>query len=472
VLSPDGAVVASCGALFSADRGRYLGRAPANVRALLDAGRAVVDPHTTSGPGVVEPGRDEPRNASGGKLEALVVSPDRARVLSLETDGLHSDRSLILRELPSLKELRKTSLGPGPALDPALGFLPDGRELFLGAVGCTIEDCTTPADRKAGRACSHPRCPEPALLVVEGGKAVPLAPALAGLTAATFAGERALVVRAGGAVAIVELPSGREIAAVPWPKDVQPSALALSPAGDRAAVATDGRLAVFARAGASFQPVLDAPRPFTRTLAFAADGRTLYTGDDLVAYREGAAPGVGSMPSLDLTPPPGFARIPRSAEGFAFDGGSRSAPLGAVAFYREEKHGAEVMIVALDADEHDPASDADTWARAVAARQTPSVHFEKKPKKGEARLTAWGEPGARAGFVRFTGDGCDPMDHHLRFQERERRLWIVTLTTAPGLSEKRLAGWRGAFMDAPFGAAPAQPPSAAPRKPAKRKGRR
>lgn len=479
VLSPDGAAVASCGALFSADRGRFLGRAPANLRALLDGGRAVVDPHETSGPGVVEPGREQPRTApGGGSIHGLAFSPDRARVLSLETDRLNGDRSLILRELPSLKELRRTSLGPGPTVDPVLGFLPDGRELFLGAVGCTIEDCTTAADKKQNRGCSRPRCPEPALLVIEGGKAAPLSPALGAITTAVLAGERALLVRADGAVAVVELPSGREIAALPWPKDVEPSALALAPGGDRAAVAADGRLAVFARAGASYQQVLDARRPFTRTLAFAADGRSLYTGDDLSAYREGATPPAVAADALDLTPPPGFTRIPRTAEGFAWDGGSRSVPLGAVAYYREEKHGAEVMVVALDAGEHDPASDAGTWARAVAARETPYVRFEAKPKKGDPRLTAWGEPGARGALVVFTGDGCDPMDHHIRFQEREGRLWVVTLMSAPGLSEKRLTAWRAAFMDAPLGAAPAsavpakKPAKKAEKKPAKKKAKR
>lgn len=486
VLSLDGASVASCGAIFSADRGRYLGRAPANLRAFLPEGRAVVDPHQSNGVGVVEPGRSEPREGSGGLLRGLAVSADGARVVSLETAGLTGDRALVVRELPSLRELRKTPLGPGPSLDPALGFLPDGREIVLGAVGCTIEDCTDPAEKKRNpqASCSRPRCPEPTVLVVEGGRASPLSPALSGITAAAFAGERALVVRAGGAVALVELPSGREVATLPWPTDTAPTALALSSSGDRAAVAADGRLTLFARAGASYQPVYTGDPGFTRTLAFAPDGRTLFTGDSLTAYREGATARPTEEPALPITPAPGFTKLRREHGSFLYDGGERSIPTGGVAAYRDEKLGAEVTVVALDADEHDPASDAETWARAVAAREVPYVPFEKKKTKDGPRLEAWGEPGARGALAFFSGDGCDPHDQHLRFQEREGKLWIITLETAPGLSGKRLAAWRAAFMDEPLGAPPAaahppaqaKPPGKAKppakKKPGKKKGKR
>jgi hypothetical protein len=230
---------------------------------------------------------------------------------------------------------------------------------------------------------------------------------------------------------------------------------------------------IFARAGASFQPVYTGDRALTRTLAFAPDGRTLFTGDTLIAYREGAAPRVAEAPALALTPPPGFVALRREHGSFLHDGGERSVPTGGVAAYRDDKHGAEVTVVALDADEHDPASDADTWARAVVARQVPGVEIGKKKTKDGPRLDAWGEPGARGAMLFFSGDGCDPHDVHVRFQEREGRLWIVTLETAPGLTGKRLAAWRAAFMDAPLGAPPASAlPPPPKKKPGKRKGKR
>src|SRR5262249_36277703 len=42
-LSPDGATVGSCGALFDVERGRFLGRAPFGLLALLPGNRALVD---------------------------------------------------------------------------------------------------------------------------------------------------------------------------------------------------------------------------------------------------------------------------------------------------------------------------------------------------------------------------------------------------------------------------------------------
>src|SRR5262245_55426498 len=49
VLSPDGSRVGSCGALFEAARGRFLGAAPFGLMAMLPGERAIVDEHSSGG---------------------------------------------------------------------------------------------------------------------------------------------------------------------------------------------------------------------------------------------------------------------------------------------------------------------------------------------------------------------------------------------------------------------------------------
>jgi hypothetical protein len=382
---------------------------------------------------------------SFGDSRIVAVSPDHTRVVSLE------EGTVFVRELPSLREIERTSLGSEHNPDAALGFLSDGRPIALVTTNCAMENCIGPGGKKL-HGCRRTLCADPVLMVIDHGAAIPLAPSLDNLVRAAFTptGDLALVVRKGGAVAVVALPSGQEIATVPWPADADTSALALSPAGDRAALAANGAVTVFARSGSAFTPVFTARRRFTRSLTFSADGRTLFTGDDLTAYREGATPRVLLDPVLAVTPPPGWVLM---------------APGGAVARYRDAKHSANVMVSATDADEYDPTGDAESWARRVASRIEPYTSFDDTADG--PTLLAWGAPGARAAYIRYSDDSGGR--HHVRIQERDERLWVVSLETLPGLSAKRLAAWRRAFMDAPFGATPGEP---TPKKAGRRRWRR
>ena len=83
----------------------------------------------------------------GAEVIPLAVSPDGSRVVSLE------GRTLYVRELPSLRRVRATKLGPGWN-QGAVGFLADGREVVFTTYPCTEGACTGP---KKSRSCAAPR---------------------------------------------------------------------------------------------------------------------------------------------------------------------------------------------------------------------------------------------------------------------------------------------------------------------------
>jgi hypothetical protein len=466
LLSADGGTIASCGALFTTDRGRFLGEAPADAIALLPEGRVLVRDLTVYGISLVEPARATPLHAEGGDVRAAAVSPDFSRVVMLETSGKKDARTLVVRALPSLQELRRTPLGIGPATDDVIGFLADGREVALLGHPCVEGPC--PDDR--GSSCRMIRCEQRTLFTFDGGAPAPLVPNLGRLTTAAFSprGDVAAIAREDGTAAVIALPSGRVLATVPPPGgDKHINALAVSAGGERVAYAADGVVRVYARNEGALVELFSDKRAFTRALAFSADGRTLFTGDDLVAYREGATPRPAPAAPFTITPPAGFDRlVERDGEMIhpTERGVSWSVPLGLVAMFTDRKHGATATVLSLDPDEHDPAGEPRAWALRVATRLLPHFTFDDRKEPGAPRLRAWGEPGARAAEIRYISDGCDPMEHLYRVQEREGGLWLVHLETAPGLTGKRIASWRKAFFDDPLGPAPPEKAHGAPPK--------
>lgn len=453
VLSPDGAVVSACGARFDVARGRFLGAAPADLLALLPGDRALVDEKGGGGLAVLGPSSRESARDPGGRPAAIAVSPDGARVVSLETQG--RERLLIVRELPSLRRVRSTSLGPGPGEGP-VGFLPDGRELVFASTDCVEEPCPGVSEPS----CRTRRCADPSLFAAERGALVPLGAALSGLSAAALdaAGDAAAVVHRDGTAALVSLPTGRTIAGLPpLGEGATVDALAVSPGGDRVAIAAGGRLAIHARTGSTFVEVLAEPRRFTRSMTFAADGRTLFAGDDLAVYREGAAPREIPRPRYEVALPPGFARLEQKDGEFVWPvpGEDRSSPLGTFAFFAEPKLGVEVHVVALDPDEIDPAGDALAWGRRWVERLFPHLPLATATDRAAIELQAWGDAGAgRSAQLHVkTQDGA-PIQAYHRIAERDGGVVHVELKIPGEIDPKRVARWLTAFFDAPLGPRP------------------
>ena len=477
VLSPDGREVSSCGARFSVDRGRSLGPAPLGVIALLGEGRALVLDYAEVGLAVVD-GDAQKLARVAGAIVTAATSADGSRVVSLEK-GPQGARLVIVRELPSLKEIRRTSIGPGPTVDVMVGFLGDGREIALARRDCVPEDCTDPEVKKRHpqASCTRFACADAALLVLDEGRPRPLAPSLTKLRAVALGarGDVAAIVREGGRTSVVALPSGAEIAPLPdeYP---EPSAIAVSPSGDRVAVGVDGKLVIHAQSGAGFVLTHTMTRAFTHSLAFSADGRTLFAGDHLAVLREGAA--ARALPDLpwEVTPPPGFVR-------YALKGGEMVAPTDpsdvwpapphVIAMYREADHEGIAVASQIDPDELDPAGDARTWARRAAARLFPMIAFDLA-NKGESRIDAWGEPGARAAEIRFGSDDGDPEDNVYRLQEKGGGVYLVQVKGPPALPKKLRARWWRAFVEAPLGEAPkrAAPPAKVSRSKSKKTTRK
>lgn len=479
LLSVDGASVASCGALFSTDRGRFLGAAPANALALLPEGRVLARDMGNGGVSLIEPGRTSPLHVKGGQVQAAAASPDFSRLVTLESADAAGKRALVVRALPSLQELTRTPLGIGPSHEDTVGFLADGRAVALTGYPCIEERCEE-ADTP-GSTCRKLTCERRTLFAAGGDRPIPIAEGLGRVKVMALSprGDAAAIAREDGTAAVIALPSGSVLAPVPPPPAGSEgfTALAVTDGGERVAAAFDGAVRIYLRSGARLVEVSSHERRFTRALTFSPDGHTLYTGDDLVAYREGAPARPTPTAPFTIAPPDGFERLverdgemvhPRER------GMSWAVPLGLVAMFNDRKHGATATVLALDPDEHESSGDARAWVRRVATRLLPYVTLDDPKNPSAARLRVWGEPGARGAEIRYVSDGCDPQEHVYRLQERDGGLWLVLLETAPGLSGKRLAAWTKAFFDEPLGPAPAPEPRAAHKKAGgkKKKGKR
>jgi hypothetical protein len=454
VLSVDGRTVASCGSLFDVGEGRFTGKAPFSVMAFLPGGRAIVDDLQDGGLTVVGPGPGDRRHGPGGRPTLATVAPDGARVVSFETED--ERHTLVVRKLPSLERVRATALDRGAGTQ-AVGFLADGREAVVADHGCVVEKCKG----RAARGCSETRCSDRAILAVDGGALVPL---VSGVARAVIGarGDVAAVLREDGSAALVALPDGRTLAPLPPPepgKEVE--AIAVSPAGDRVALAVAGKLTVLARRGDAFVEVLSAPRGFTRALRFAPDGRTLFTGDDLAAYREGASPWVEGPLPYPVTLPKGFALLERRGSSWRVPGNEDrewGSSEETQAMYFHERLGATVRLIALDPAEIGREGDAEAWALRAAARAFPHLPLATAAERAKAAFAAWGDPErGRAMEVRWHDvGGCDEESGYGRIAERDGHTYLVRIEVPGDLKPARVAPWLNAFFDAPLGLHPAR----------------
>lgn len=466
LLSADGTTIASCGALFTVDRGRFIGSTSFDLLALLPEGRRLVADLGVHGVSLVDPARSSPVHAAGGNVEASAVAPDFSRAVTLETSPTTGRRTIVVRALPSLSELRRTAIGGGPSSSSAVGFLADGREVALIDYACVDEPCKGPPETKARSrsTCTQPRCEQRGLFTFDRGTPTLLAAGLdhVALAAIGARGDTAAIVRDDGTASVIALPGGSTLASLAVPAARHGvSALALSSSGDRLAFAADDTIHVYGRSGGALVPLFSRKHGFTRSLTFSADGRTLFAGDSLAAYREGATERQPPAKSLSITPPAGFVRLEERDGEMILPGepggSSWLVPIGLVAMFHDRKHGATATVVALDPEELAMSGDATAWAHHVADRLLPNVRFDRLPRPTSgARLRGWGAPGARAVEMEYTADGCDPSEQVFRVQERDGALWLVHFETATGLSRARVAAWKTAFFDAPLGPAPAR----------------
>jgi len=229
----------------------------------------------------------------------------------------------------------------------------------------------------------YPNCRSSALLVLNPGadKFEPSASFLdLEAVAIDKAGASAAIVRSDSTAAVLSVPMGQVIAELPRQTGVR--YIAISPRGDRVAIANSEEVAIFTIFAGSAAQVLREKRIITNGLIFSEDGRTLFAGGDVVAYREGA-------PQPETRPPPplkidlfpkGFEAI-SVADGYFNNGdgtidqweaqenvvaafGLRNAELGSFE--------ALVRITVEDprefADPPGEKADAESWARRVFAR--------------------------------------------------------------------------------------------------------
>lgn len=450
VLAPDGLSVASCGSRFALDHGRFLGAAPFGLLALLAGDRALVDEYLDGGLTVLGPDGDAVRD-KGGRPSAVAVSRDGIRVVSLEL--MKEERVLIVRELPSLKRVRYSALGKGPH-DGEVGFLADGREVFFGSYPCTETECTGKRDRT----CRQIRCADTGLFVVSEGALKPLVTGLR-IAALAAGGDQAAIVRTDGSAALVRIPDGHPLAALPRQQDrAEISAMAVSPSGDRVALAGDDRLSVYAVNPAGVSEVLASRRHFSRVLRFTPDGRTLLAGDDLGVYREGAAP--RPVPSLryDVKLPQGFVPLSKTNEGWssadassAF-GGSEST----TAMYYQLRLGASVEVSAIDPSELGADGDVDAWAQRALLRYGAGHKDAEALKRAGGGFLAWRTSEGRAFELHWIEHGCDVVDNYERISEKGGAVYRVRLRIPGELSARRVIPWLIAFFDTPLGPSPAR----------------
>jgi hypothetical protein len=470
VLAADGQSVASCGARFTLPRGRFVGAAPFGLLASLPGDRSLVDEHGGGGIALLSPG-EKPVRAPGGRPGGIAIAPDGSKVVTLEEkDG---DRKLVVRALPSLAPVREAALGKGPS-EAEVAFLADGREAVLTSYPC-VETACEGDEGKSGN-CRQTKCSGRGIFAIDGGTPKPL---VTGLRAGAFGarGDLAAVVREDGSAAIVALPDGRALAALPsrggarlggaasGPKPragdagAEVRAIAVSAAGDRVAIAGDEDLAVLAQSGADFVEVLAQKGHGPSALRFAADGRTLFTGHDLEVYGEGAAPPETKPFAYAPKLPAGFVKAERQGNEWIISRDpehTRLAHEDEIEMLVHPKLGAEATISRLDPEEFDPEGDAETWALRVAARLFPHEELATAKQRKKAGFTAWGERGERSFELHWVASGCEDVDNYERVSEKDGAIVRVHMQVYGVMTPKRAAPWLAAFFDDPLGKSPAR----------------
>ena len=431
VVSPDQKYLGLCDAVFAYDGGRYLGRLPAGAVAFV-AGDGVLS-ESFRGEGVeLEPiagtTRTVARTLGRGRASTTTMSPDRTLALAvLEEHGRHA---VVLLALPALARQSSAPV----AGEAQIGFFADGTPIVL-----------------AGHVVSR----------LEADRLVPIAGAPRDLDAIAVAagGTRAIVTRGNGARAIVELPSWREVVALPAPGDneIRPEeGVALAERGDRVAFVTGASLVIAEIAHDRLVELHRRPFDQPEGLAFSRDGRSLFakSGRSMLALREGLTARAAAVPVYRPALPKHFTLVFERGgtgdrgDGIArYDDGEELLEADAFAYYRNDDDYVTVTVYAHDpAELAAPGDTLDTWAERVVARYGERTLAARKTKRW---ITTSGRALEYATFVR---DGCDPHDRYTHVEERDGIVYRVEVTVPPGLRRKHVLPRLHAFFDAAFSA--------------------
>jgi len=459
VLADDRSSFVYCGSLFTLDSGHYLGLARRHTEGLdREVG--------LTGPAAIVVTRNK-----------LARSPDATLALTY----LGGSRTVALLALPSLSRRDAIAL-PESLVNPDIGFLADGTPLVLAEQRCR----EMPMVRAS---CPEPGgCVEAALRCdrivarLEGGSFVPIANAPSELTGLVVArgGTRAVIIRADGTRALVDLPSWREIVALP---PLEPSPVGYWPLWrfedgtnypdahvhyyDRAqvtAVSDDGRRVAFVTDPTNDLVIAEVterglveldrrPARNAKTLVFSPDGRSLLVtirGHTVVVLREGARH--PPRPNLDYEPDPprGFRSVlATNARGYGMWRSVPGVPLDQFQFSESDLPDFKLVLVSsLDAAELGPPSlPLETWAaRAV----------ERIEHQDVAQTVSWRTARGRVvEYVRFIR-GCLDIDLYSRIEERDGVVYRVELRVPATTSREEVARYLEAFVDQPLGK-PARP---------------
>jgi hypothetical protein len=424
--------------VFDGESGVYLGRARLGVMTFLAPDRVLRNSYGAKG--LVRSSALEADVVSeqviGGKFPELVaVSLDRKHIIVLEKDfaASSSQQALVVRNLvDGTEEMRL----PITETVLAVGFAHDGQPLVATELGLFAPRNGGLAPRRAGK--------------------------LRGC-AISADGTRAILTSRDGSRSLVRLPAGKVVQALPS-------------ASGEASVTADGALASRGKTVALVTQkgleILDLEHPESiallpsidgiRHLSFGRDdGELLVDTDGQVhVLRRGLMPQPDPAVTYEPRLPPDFKSPERRGGELSFDHFEKStemAPPNLVARYFSAKQDATVNVDWFEPGEFDAGgADLERWKALILAREG--------IESNQVIARVWQiESGRVVEFADFRRDGCDPMDHYVRYAERDRVVLRMELTVPPGTPLTRVRPLLKEFFDEPTGAPPAKRQLASPR---------
>ncbi|MBI3202162.1 MAG: hypothetical protein HYZ29_11510 [Myxococcales bacterium] len=440
-VAPSGSLFTFCDAAFELVGGRFRENVPIGVLALVDDRRALFDDY--SGGGWVLGAFDETERlrAKGGRPEQLALSDDRRRAVSIE----RSRRGwvVVVRDVDTQRELSRSTLENHAEAD-RVAFIDDGDPVVLTDRGCRTLSC--------GRRCQRVECRARGVYRAGVAGLSLLAPRFADVAHVAIASRRALLVRPDRSREIVEVPSGRQVAALP-PATEEATAVAIDPAGARIAW-LDGGLRVATLDGESLTERHHAPALEPSGLAFSPDGSWLFAteGQAVVVLHQGLLPKVQKATAAPPVPPGFRAPTVRAREQTfsRFDESSEVVWPNQVARFRSDDERVDVWVFATDAAELGREDSLDEWARAAVARY-------EGPGGSPRMLRSWTDGLRRSvEYAVFVRDGCEPSDQYVRVTRQGDSVMRVVVEVAPGEEHAVVAPLLERFFDRALGASPAR----------------
>lgn len=383
-------------------------------------------------------------SAPAGVVDAIALSPDRARLASIESS--YSDRRatfrLVVRSAATLREER----------DEVLVETAGGGE--LAAVAWRGDDALIVVVPKR---CRNGRCSEPRLehrsgaarrVVARDFDAIALEPS----------GRAALIVN-DEQVSVLDTETG----AVRWKVSdldgVWPQTLALAPDGDVVALGEThqgdrggGRLRIYERDGSGARVAYEQPLDVPEHLAFhvspaspapASSLTLLVSGQGFAALRRGARAPRPELPYA-VRPPEGFER------GAQIAAATELPELG----YHHRARGVTVLARGLEVSELAGANEDRAWA-ALAFRRLRGV-AESSLSEPRRAFRVWRDARGRHAelVVPACNEGVSNSDDYLRVSDLGRAVVFVELIVLPGTARREVRSLLATFVDAPLGSPP------------------